>query len=91
MRAVSQILCMLWKGIVGMKGFRIGVRAAMNNRRKMQGDPMLRIKHYNKAWWRSRRKDVEKFVDRNISGPCSREDLLVLYGMMNCSSVRIVE
>ena len=73
-----------------MKGYRIGVRAAMNNRRKMQGDPMLRIKHYNKAWWRSHRKDADRFVEER-AGKFSRADLLAVYGMMNCSSVRIVE
>lgn len=35
-----------------MKDFRMGIVWADNNSRKMQGKPMLRIRHYNKAWWR---------------------------------------
>lgn len=43
-----------------MKDFRMGIAWADNNGRKMAGKPMLRIKHYNKAWWRRVGKDFTK-------------------------------
>jgi hypothetical protein len=73
-----------------MKDFRIGIVYADNNNRKMAGKPMLRIRHYNKSWWRSHRKDFEKFAEK-YTDKFDKRNILTAYAMMNCPSVRMVE